>query len=60
MSSQEQAESQAHRAKSPRMASFPSSSPPIWLSLGAGKAWHALSHASCDVPVLASAVQAGF
>lgn len=36
------------------------SSPPVWLSLGHGRAWQAMSQAKQDVPVLASAVRAGF
>lgn len=43
-----------------REAPFPTSQPPVWLSLGAGQAWHALDDSTCDVPVLESPVRAGF
>jgi len=33
---------------------------PVWLSLGAGRAWRAVAKTKCDVPVLAGAVRAGF
>lgn len=38
----------------------PSVCAPVWVSLGAGRAWRAVAKSKSDIPVLSSAVRAGF
>jgi|GEM_PF-60966 len=47
-----------HMVQRPRLSHM--SEPPMWLSLGHGKAWHAMVKSKRETPVLASAVRAGF
>ena len=50
--------SSTRQPHTPRMSYL--SEPPVWLSLGHGKAWQAVAKGKRETPVLASAVRAGF